>query len=528
MARKRLTTFSKLLITVLIVGGLFFGFMQLKNNGVFDGLTSDSDTTTTTKDKSNNNKSKTNTNTGSSDADLKVQIFTWGGYAPGLYFNEGAEASTKSRFYKDYGLKVEFVLIDDFNASRDAWIADEVHILGNETTAMNTELEKLGPYKPRILLQCDWSRGGDAVIVQRGIKSVNDLKGKKIAYAPFTPSETFLIYMLESAGMTLADVKAEEVANPIDAATAFKSGTVDAAVVWSPDDILATADVPGSTILQTTRDASNLIADILMVKDDFLKNNKEKLHQFYEGWMKAAAEINANDSNKDKAARILGEVTGMPTADAMGMIDNVRLTTHGDNKNFFGLDRSYKGMKGEALYTKMGNEFAKLERAPQDRPTWRELAYPTATLVADGTLTGSSHRAEGAKEFEPAKETDKKAQAISSKPVTISFPSGQFKLSENAKTIIDLQFAEVAKSYGNTRIRIEGNTDSVGSASSNKVLSQKRARAVANYLQTAYSMNPNRFVIVGNGPNKPVKGCESNATEACKAKNRRTDFQLIK
>jgi len=40
-------------------------------------------------------------------------------------------------------------------------------------------------------------------------------------------------------------------------------------------------------------------------------------------------------------------------------------------------------------------------------------------------------------------------------------------------------------------------------------------------------MDANRFVIVGNGPDKPVAGCESNNTDACKAKNRRTDFQLI-
>ncbi|GAB1396309.1 hypothetical protein MASR1M65_10860 [Saprospiraceae bacterium] len=47
-------------------------------------------------------------------------MFTWGGYVPGLYFNEGAQASTNSRFYKDYGIKVEFKLIDDFDASRNA------------------------------------------------------------------------------------------------------------------------------------------------------------------------------------------------------------------------------------------------------------------------------------------------------------------------------------------------------------------------------------------------------------------------
>ena len=85
----------------------------------------------------------------------------------------------------------------------------------------------------------------------------------------------------------------------------------------------------------------------------------------------------------------------------------------------------------------------------------------------------------------------------------------------------------MAKSFGNLKIRVEGNTDNVGSVKSNMVLSEKRARSVAQYLQKEFSIDPNRFVVVGNGPNKPVLGCEGNQNEECKAKNRRTEFQLI-
>ena len=74
---------------------------------------------------------------------------------------------------------------------------------------------------------------------------------------------------------------------------------------------------------------------------------------------------------------------------------------------------------------------------------------------------------------------------------------------------------------------MEGNTDNVGSAGTNKALSEKRAKSVADYLKSQYSMDANRFIIIGNGPSKPVIGCEANTDEACKAKNRRTEFQLI-
>ena len=61
----------------------------------------------------------------------------------------------------------------------------------------------------------------------------------------------------------------------------------------------------------------------------------------------------------------------------------------------------------------------------------------------------------------------------------------------------------------------------------NMNLSQLRAKAVVEYLIGQYNMDVNRFVIVGNGPDKPVAGCESNDSADCRAKNRRTDFQLI-
>ena len=58
-------------------------------------------------------------------------------------------------------------------------------------------------------------------------------------------------------------------------------------------------------------------------------------------------------------------------------------------------------------------------------------------------------------------------------------------------------------------------------------LSRKRAQAVADYLAKQYGLDRNRFIIIGNGPDKPVPGCEGNQNEDCKAKNRRTDFQLV-
>ena len=124
-------------------------------------------------------------------------------------------------------------------------------------------------------------------------------------------------------------------------------------------------------------------------------------------------------------------------------------------------------------------------------------------------------------------ETLEKKESLSSKKVSISFRTGEFQLDENSKQLIDLQFTPIAKAFANARIRIEGNTDNVGNRASNITLSKKRAQSVADYLEKEHQMPHNRFIILGNGPDKPVPGCERNQNADCKSKNRRTDFELV-
>ena len=73
------------------------------------------------------------------------------------------------------------------------------------------------------------------------------------------------------------------------------------------------------------------------------------------------------------------------------------------------------------------------------------------------------------------------------------------------------------------RVRIAGNTDNVGNRDLNMKLSQARAEAVARFL-VGKGFERNKFAVVGNGPDKPVA---SNESEDGRAKNRRTDFEVI-
>ena len=62
-----------------------------------------------------------------------------------------------------------------------------------------------------------------------------------------------------------------------------------------------------------------------------------------------------------------------------------------------------------------------------------------------------------------------------------------------------------------------------GNRAYNVELSYKRANAVVNYLINEHNMDPNRFIVVGNGP----KHAEEDGVTGANENYRTTDFQLV-
>jgi NitT/TauT family transport system substrate-binding protein len=347
------------------------------------------------------------------------------------------------------------------------------------------------------------------------------LKGKKVSVAVGTPSYTLLVTCLQAAGLSISDITVVKVGSAIESAQFFKSNQVDAAVVWSPDDADCVKNVAGATILTSTKTASYRIADVFVTSSKFLDSHEKELKALVEGWMIGSAEINTNPAAKQAAIKILSSNLNLDDATSELMLNNARLTTYGDNLNFFGLNSSYKGIKGEDLYNTMTEIYKGLGEIPS-APFWRSLI--STSIINSLNLTGNGHEAEGQVAFTKATREEAVAPAVSTKKVSINFNTGIFQLSEKHKRIIDIQFSEIAKGFGNARVRIEGNTDNVGSRDFNVSLSGKRAKSVASYLVQEYGYDSNRFIVVGNGPDQPVA---ENTTDEGRSQNRRTDFELV-
>ena len=120
-----------------------------------------------------------------------------------------------------------------------------------------------------------------------------------------------------------------------------------------------------------------------------------------------------------------------------------------------------------------------------------KMANPSGTAAAATAATAAQTKA-------PAKAAA--AEAGPSVSLTVEFATGSADLTPQARQTLDqLGRALSSPDLAKFRFRIEGHTDTVGSAEANKALSQRRATAVAEYLQTNFGVTPTRLEAVGLG-----------------------------
>lgn len=101
----------------------------------------------------------------------------------------------------------------------------------------------------------------------------------------------------------------------------------------------------------------------------------------------------------------------------------------------------------------------------------------------------------------------------------INFETGKADIKPESQKIVD-EITTMLKQNPSLKLSIEGHTDNVGNATSNKTLSEKRANAILAAL-VSKGISKDRLSGKGWGQDKPVA---DNSTEEGRAKNRRVEL----
>src|SRR5277367_470023 len=457
----------------------------------------------------------------SSDADpeIRVRVNIWVGCAAGLVANGGLDTAPESIFGKQ-GLKVSFKIIDDWTDGAAALATDNVDVM---LTTVDVYAKDYAQFKEKgfgshAFLIVDWSRGADGVIGKQGINSIEDLAGKTIAFAPYTPSHFLLWNGLKTSGLDSSQRneifnKAIHTKDGIEPATLFAQEKVDAAVAWDPDMSDAVAKRPGAKKIYDTKVANRLIADILVVSDRFAAQHPQTLLKFTQGWLEGVEFIKTEPA---RAYNLIGAVKdfNIPSDLAKTMLGGVKLADYADNRAIMGAPGS-------------NSDYTNIFQMAQDM--YRELlvikhsSNPEETLDRRFVekLSGSFSTASTEAPIE-YKEPAKGTVPLATQHRSIYFAPNSSHMSLDSRAVVD-ELASTMRAYENTVVDIEGNTDSTGSRTANIDLSHARADEVKDYLMKKYGFPETRLRTAGNGPDKPV---ETNATPEGREKNRRTDIKV--
>lgn len=509
---KNVKPWVKIALIVILMAGLIFGIKAVS------GGSSD------TKKSSPVKKSLSGLFGGGSV--INVGVNTYVGFLQLVWLNGGLAPTEDCVLYKEYGLKMNITINDDFNAGRAAFKNGDIDLIYCTTDVLCTEMGAGSDMADaREFIMLDKSRGADVLVVNKHINTVADLKGKTIAFAESTVSQTLLLNVLETNGLNPTDFTFVKVGSGIDAAEYFKAGKVDACVTWAPIDADCVKAIPGSKVLISTKQASEISSDGLIAKDEYIKKNHETLVKLSSAILYANSMMTNDTQALSDAATIFAEAfQGFKPQDCIDGSKTVRYVTLGDEINYFGLSGTFNGITAEQTYSKMARVYEGINLVKAPMP-WRKVSETSVieALMTSPEQVKGDQTAETIKTFSAPTKQLESAPEISNKKLAVQFVTGSDVLDNDARALIDREFVSTAKQFRDIRIRVEGNTDNVGKPSYNQALSYRRAQSVVNYLVKEYGLDPNRFIVVGNGSKNAINAGSTGSDAAYRV----TDFQLV-
>ncbi len=273
------------------------------------------------------------------DNTVRFALNVWAGWGPIILANDGFKAGKVWKTPDGRDFKLELILIDDPVAMRNSYATGEVHI-GWATLDMVPlfvdGFVQAGDSRvmPRIFQQVDWSNGGDGIVVREGIRTVANLRGKKIVLAQNSPSQYFALNMLVAGGLQPSEVEMVFTNTAFEAARAFEvQKDIAAAVSWAPD-IYSLADIKGNRMLVTTQTANKLIADVWFARADFAKDHPSIIEALVRGIFDAMDEMK-NQDRKQYCAKLMAGGYSIPEKDALSMFGDAHNTNWAENYQFF-------------------------------------------------------------------------------------------------------------------------------------------------------------------------------------------------
>ena len=276
---------------------------------------------------------------------LRIDISEYAGYGGLIVANGGLEPNAESFFAKEYGFKVAISMsesetwgpLNNGKLAATATTADALAVLGRQFDAI-------------VPIQLGYSRGADMVVVDRGITSVNALKGKTLAASQFNESEFFIRYLAQEAGVpvkVLRDLDSKPGADSLGlvfyedafiACDAYQhelaggGGRLNGCVGWTPktDEVIEASNGAAKALVSNRN--LLVVADVLAVNKGFAKAHPEMVKGLVHGILEGNRRLRDNQAEN---IGVVAKAFKWSEADARDELAHVHLSNAPENRAFF-------------------------------------------------------------------------------------------------------------------------------------------------------------------------------------------------
>src|SRR4051812_12434171 len=149
---------------------------------------------------------------------------------------------------------------------------------------------------------------GQGILVPKDspIRSIADLKGKRVGFTKGSSAHNITVQTLEKAGLTYADITPVYLTPP-DAGPAFANGSIDAWAIWDPYFAIGETRQSGRILVNAYEISKS--NSFYIANREFSKNHGKVLQQIVDVTSSTAKWA---EQHRDEVAKSLSAVTGIP------------------------------------------------------------------------------------------------------------------------------------------------------------------------------------------------------------------------
>lgn len=182
----------------------------------------------------------------------------------------------------------------------------------------------------RVILLYDESAGGDVIMARPSIRSLDELRGRRVGLENTATGALLLTQVLDSAGLGPEEIEKVSL-SPADQVRAYLTGEVDAVVCFEPQAILLAR--AGAHRLVDSRQFPGLIINVLAVRQDAIETGAAALSALVAGHFRA---LDYLERSRTEAVGRIARQLGIHPEEVLAALGGIRLFDLHENHAWLG------------------------------------------------------------------------------------------------------------------------------------------------------------------------------------------------